>query len=54
VLNVNDVVEDKDEFVDVDVDVEVEEEMVDDVEDEVVVVVDEDAKEVDMAEALEI
>jgi hypothetical protein len=48
VLDVNDIVEDKDEAVDV------EEEMVDDVEDDVVDVVDEDAKEVDMAEALDI
>jgi hypothetical protein len=45
VLDVNDVGEDMDEVVDV------EEETVDDVEDEVV---DEDAKEVDMAEALDI
>jgi len=45
VLDVKDVVEDMDEVVDD------EEEMVDDVEDEVV---DEDAKEVDMAEALDI
>ena len=44
-LDVNDVGEDMDEVVDV------EEETVDDVEDEVV---DEDAKEVDMAEALDI